>query len=185
MLPTGYRLVEGSEGDRPLLLRYLRQAYRELAGDSSELGRLARIQDQTSQVIQSYLSSKSLVTWIEVAASPQVPSEQEQAGLHPSLQRPVVAGLWAVPTTDLRSGDRQWQVLLLYVEPAHRRRGLARHLLSQLEAAVRARGDRRLSLQVFSDNQPALNLYQQQGYQPEVLQLVKHLNESRSSKPLL
>lgn len=182
MLPAGYRQRTGSIADRPLLLHCLRRAYRELATPQTA-DPSAGVLDQTGQILETYLGSSSLLYWLEDAAEPSLASETR--GLHPSLQRSTTAGLWAVPATDLRTGDRQWQVLLLYVDPRHRRRGLARHLLSQLETAIQQRGDRQISLQVFADNQPARRLYERQGFRLEVLQLVKHLEREPSPESLL
>jgi ribosomal protein S18 acetylase RimI-like enzyme len=182
MLPAEYRQITGDQTDQPLLLNYLRQAYREL---TAAVHSDAWLQDQTRFILEHYLGSKSLLYWIESPGQQCTLPVEQATGLHSRLQRSTVAGLWAVPATDLRTGDRQWQVLLLYVEPQHRRRGLAHHLLTHLESVVRQRGDRQIGLQVFSDNQPALKLYQQQGFSPEVLQLVKHLDQPLSPEPLL
>ena len=40
------------------------------------------------------------------------------------------------------------------------------------------RGDRQLGLQVFVENQPALKLYQQLGFQPQALWMIKPISKS-------
>lgn len=56
------------------------------------------------------------------------------------------------------------QVLNVAVSPAHRRQGLARRLLEEVEARARARRARLLALEVRSSNQPARALYRAFGY---------------------
>jgi GNAT superfamily N-acetyltransferase len=59
-----------------------------------------------------------------------------------------------------------WLVRDLYVDPAHRRRGIARALLGHVAAAARADGALRLSLQTEAANAAALRLYASCGFRP-------------------
>ena len=47
----------------------------------------------------------------------------------------------------------------------YRRRGIGRHLLSQLEEELRARGAVELHLEVKAGNEPAIRLYEKMGYE--------------------
>jgi len=158
-LPPGYRLRVGGPGDRPLLARGFRRAYRELG--AAEGDHLTRSLDQ-------HLDDRSLVMAIDHDAAPAL-------GLSPALRQPSVALLWGVPALDQRRGDRQLQVWLLYVEPVHRRRGLARALLAAAETAAIARGFASLGLQVFCDNAPARALYAACGFSPSALLLERRV----------
>ncbi len=56
------------------------------------------------------------------------------------------------------------EILTLGVAPAARRQGIARLLLDDLFARARARGARRLSLEVAADNAAATRLYESCGF---------------------
>jgi len=62
---------------------------------------------------------------------------------------------------------------MLYVLPAHRRRGLASHLLDTAQNYSRQRGDRQMGLQVFLENSGALQLYEGFGFRPQALMMIK------------
>ena len=57
-----------------------------------------------------------------------------------------------------------WLIRDLWVDPAHRRRGLARRLVEEAIGAGRSAGARRIGLQTEVDNAPALALYQELGF---------------------
>jgi ribosomal protein S18 acetylase RimI-like enzyme len=76
-------------------------------------------------------------------------------------------------------GDRHTHIFLLYVMPEHRRRGIGTALMSYVETWAIARGDRQIGLQVFQSNQSAINLYNQLGYQPQSLWMVKSLHSKK------
>jgi ribosomal protein S18 acetylase RimI-like enzyme len=56
------------------------------------------------------------------------------------------------------------QLVSLAVLPQHRGQGIARALLMEAEGRVRARGARKMVLQVEVINVPAINLYLHQGF---------------------
>lgn len=65
----------------------------------------------------------------------------------------------------LRDRDGEWEVKRLYVSKQARGRGIGRRIMSDLEAAARGGGAKRLILQT-GDRQPeAVALYEQTGYQ--------------------
>jgi ribosomal protein S18 acetylase RimI-like enzyme len=73
---------------------------------------------------------------------------------------------WA---TDQNNGQLHPYLLLLYVNPDHRRRGLASALLETAHRWARQAGYGQISLQVLSHNQAAQSLYQKLGYQPQAI----------------
>jgi ribosomal protein S18 acetylase RimI-like enzyme len=66
----------------------------------------------------------------------------------------------------------------LVVEEAHRRRGLGRELLSAAEKYARARGARRIRLDVMARNSDARGFYQSMGYLENEIELEKALERS-------
>jgi GNAT superfamily N-acetyltransferase len=80
----------------------------------------------------------------------------------------VVAGAGVVlrpllPRPDSPHGGEDAEVLNVYTESAHRRRGLARRLVEHVLSWARARGLRRISLHASDDGRP---LYEQLGFVP-------------------
>ncbi|RAO42206.1 Acetyltransferase (GNAT) family protein [Micromonospora saelicesensis] len=73
----------------------------------------------------------------------------------------IVAGV-VLGTFD---GRRGW-ILRLAVDPAHRRRGIARRLIGELENRFAALGCPRANLLVMPDNVDALQFWQTLGYLP-------------------
>jgi ribosomal protein S18 acetylase RimI-like enzyme len=76
---------------------------------------------------------------------------------------------------DQINGSRYSHIFLLYVIPEYRRRGIAKILLQQAESWAKTRGDRQIGLQVFPQNQAAVNLYQNMGFQTQSLTMLKFL----------
>lgn len=149
-LPPGYLWSPGLFSEKRVLLEFLRCTYEELSpqGFSARWGR---------QTIDQYFSAQTPRWWI---------------GREGGMADPV-AGLWLGSALDGGVGDRYAQVLLLYVRPEHRRRGLARALMQEAQGWAQERGDHQIGLQVFAQNQPALSLYQKLGYQTHALLMVK------------
>ncbi|AIE72853.1 Ribosomal-protein-alanine acetyltransferase [Synechocystis sp. PCC 6714] len=86
-----------------------------------------------------------------------------------------IAGLWLGNAIDQVTGDRHGHIFMLYVEPAHRRRGIATALMQQAQQWGQKRGDRQLALQVFTHNQGAMKLYEKFGFTPHALVMQKNL----------
>jgi ribosomal-protein-alanine N-acetyltransferase len=76
---------------------------------------------------------------------------QDPVRLHGFLLARVVAG--------------EAEILTLAVDPAHRRQGLARALLTASLAAAQAAGAEAVFLEVAADNIAALGLYQSEGFE--------------------
>ena len=90
-----------------------------------------------------------------------------------------IACLWVGNSIDQVRGDRHAHIFLLYVVREHRRRGIGKALMEYVENWAFTRGDRQIGLQVFKSNQPALNLYNQLGYQTQSLWMVKSLDSKK------
>ena len=157
----GYRLRVGSTRDRTTVVKFMEHTYREL-NPQQPLDHLADTVDQ-------FLSRDTPLWWID-----------EADGDHAT---DPVAGLWLGQATDQRSGALHPYVLMLYVAPDHRRRGIATALLAVAHQWAQQQGHRQISLQVFSNNQAAQELYQSLDYHPEAVLLKKELGPGVSKTP--
>lgn len=135
------------------LKKFLQLSYREFFPHQEDFSHLGKTVDQ-------YLSEKTPLWWVDSVKSP---------GVAP------VACLWLGNAIDQIKGDRYSHIFLLYVMPDYRRQGIGTALMRHAENWARARGDRQIGLQVFESNQPALNLYDQLGYQTHSFLMVKPL----------
>jgi ribosomal protein S18 acetylase RimI-like enzyme len=150
--------------DRSLLFKFMHRTYQELFPNRS----LAHL----SQTVENYLSTKTPLWWVECLQ----PKSDDSGESGTKIRNQPVACLWMGTAIDQVQGDRHSHIFLLYVDPAHRRQGIGKRLLEQAETWARSQGDRQITLQVFCENQPALKLYQQSGYQLQALALVKKLD---------
>lgn len=170
-LIAGYSLRIGSGLDRALLVKFMQKTYQELY-PGCNFAHLA-------QTVEQYLSNETPLWWVEQQEDSRewgVGSRENQSIQNPKsrIQNPI-ACLWLGNAVDQIWGDRHAYIFLLYVSPAHRRRGIGSVLMERAEVWARARGDRQIGLQVFHHNQPALHLYEKLGYEPQSLWLVKLL----------
>ncbi|MEA5452111.1 GNAT family N-acetyltransferase [Leptolyngbya sp. CCNP1308] len=144
----GYSLRTGSTLDRATVVKFMECTYREL-DPQQPTGHIAATVDR-------YLSRDTPLWWVN----------------EDSTAAPVGA-IWLGQATDQRSGVLHPYVLMLYVAPEHRRRGLATALLAVAHRWAQQQGHRQISLQVFSENPAAQALYQSLGYLPEAILLKK------------
>ncbi|MEB3291967.1 MAG: GNAT family N-acetyltransferase [Synechococcales bacterium] len=147
----GYGLQRGTVRDQILLTQFMYETYAE----RSQTARLSHL----SWTVENYLSDQTPLWWVTGQAD-EVP----------------VGCLWLGNAIDQGTGDRHTYIFLVYVKPGHRRRGIGRALLQKAEHWARDRGDRRLGLQVFCDNLPAVQLYQSLGFQTQALLMTKSWN---------
>jgi GNAT superfamily N-acetyltransferase len=63
-------------------------------------------------------------------------------------------------------GDDGGEVKRMYVDPAHRRRGLSRVVLAALVEHARAQGMSRLLLETGTEQPEAVGLYESEGWEP-------------------
>ncbi len=164
LLP-GYWIRRGSTSERSLLVKFMQRTYQERFPQQN-FAHLAL-------TVEQYLSTETPLWWVDV---------EEQRGITDNTSFPLppatspVACLWVGNAIDQVSGDRHAHIFLLYVVPEHRRRGLGKALMQYVENWAIARGDRKIGLQVFQSNQPALNLYNQLGYQTQSLWMLKEIS---------
>ena len=76
---------------------------------------------------------------------------------------------------DYFTHERHAHVEVLAVEPAAQGQGLGRLLMDAAEAWARGRGYRRITLNVFAQNERARQMYEHLGYEPETLHYLKEL----------
>jgi ribosomal protein S18 acetylase RimI-like enzyme len=143
-----YELRRGSTLDRAALVKFMDRTYQELfpGGNFSHL----------AQTVENYLSRETPIWWV-------------------LSENTLIAGLWMGNAIDQISGDRHSHVFLLYVDPNHRRRGIAGRLMQTAETWAGQRGDRQIGLQVFSVNPGAIGLYKSLGYEVQSVTMVKPL----------
>lgn len=109
-----------------------------------------------ADTIAQYYSDATPLWWIEFKKKP-------------------VGCLWMGSGIDQVTGQRYGHIFLVYILLEHRRKGLATTLMSQAEIWAKSQGNFQLGLQVFLDNQPAVNFYQNFGFQTQSLLMVKPL----------
>ncbi len=165
MIP-GYKLRSGSGLDRALLLKFMHRTYQELYPDQDF--------SHLSRTVQQYFSAETPLCWVEIAPKKQ-PTLPLSLPHRPQIN--PIACLWLGTAVDQVEGDRMTHIFLLYVTPEHRRQGIGSALMRHAEWWTKKRGDRKISLQVFVQNQPALNLYKKLGYQPQSISMVRTLLE--------
>ncbi len=155
VLPKSYQLRRGSGKDRAILIEFMYLAYQELFPDQKDFSHL-------TQTVEKYFGSQTPLWLVDLA-------QEEETKTIP------VAVCWMGNARDQVKGDRYAHIFLLYVSPEHRRQGIATALMHRAQDWAKARGDRQISLQVFTNNQTALNLYHSLGYQTLSLLMFKSL----------
>lgn len=172
LLP-GYIIRRGSTLDRALLLKFMQRTYQELFSteDFSHL----------EQTVKQYYSSDTPLWWIDFLGEVNQKDEGANSILFPSFPSftPPIACLWVGNAIDQVQGNRHAHIFILYVVPEHRRQGIGSALMRYVENWAIQRGDRQIGLQVFESNKPALNLYNQLGYQTQSLWMVKFLSTEK------
>ncbi|BAU05085.1 GNAT family N-acetyltransferase [Fischerella sp. NIES-3754] len=163
LLP-GYCIRHGSSLDRALLVKFMQLTYQEMF-PNQDFSHLA-------QTVEQYFSSQTPLWWVEEDGEMGRLGDGEDFTTPPNHP---IACLWMGNAIDQVTGDRHAHIFLLYVEPKHRRRGIATALMRYAEDWAKNRGDRQMGLQVFQSNQAALSLYSGLGYQTQSLWLKKIL----------
>ena len=83
--------------------------------------------------------------------------------------------LFAAERADYFTGERVAHVEDLALDPGAEGKGLARGLMEAAERWARERGCRRVTLNVWAQNERAIGLYRRLGYQPETVHYLKEL----------
>lgn len=149
----GYSLERGtgSRRERDQLLSFMQCTYRELFK-----GEFPQLED----AIDRFFSPETPLIWVQ---------RSNESNWNP------IAGLWLGSAIDQGTGNRQAHILLLYVMPDHRRKGIGAALVRYAETWAKLRGDRQIGLQVFETNLPALGLYRALGYETQSRWMTKSI----------
>lgn len=150
MLPEGFCLERGRTTDRALLLKFLHRSYREFYPETGF--------EHLQATLRSYFTQDTPLWWV-----------RNPAGM-------IVGCLWLGTSIDQISGDRHSHIFLLYVLPDYRRQGIGSGLMQVAEDFAKERGDRHITLQVFTSNATAQGFYQGLNYQPHSLLMRKPLD---------
>lgn len=165
----GYQLTTGSTLDRAMLVKFMNNTYRELFPDFN-INHLA-------DTVEQYLSPETPLWWVRTLPDNTLQDDQDISDGLPSQRLSPVGCLWLGSGINQVGGDRMAHILLLYIKPAHRRQGLGQALMEYAEQWAKAMDNRPyqgMSLQVFTNNQPAINLYKKLGYQSQSIMMTKY-----------
>lgn len=142
-----------AEGNWRWLVKFMQQTYQERSPEQDF--------SHLNQTVRQYLTAQTPF-WLVEKSVPDNKVDSEPLGC-----------LWLGNAIDQVTGDRYTHILLLYVEPAHRRQGIGSALIAYAENWAQKRGDRQVGLQVFCDNHAGLHLYQNLGYRAQSLSMLK------------
>ncbi len=147
---TEYKLVTGAALDVAALLKFLQVTYQELYPHQQNYQHLQLTVDR-------YFSSETPLWFVTTSNSTKI------------------ACLWLGIAIDQVNGVRHPNIFLVYVDPAYRRQGIAKASIEHAEAWAKNSGYTQMGLQVFTANQSAIELYQQLGYQPRSISMMRDL----------
>jgi ribosomal protein S18 acetylase RimI-like enzyme len=145
-----YHLLTGTSIDSDTLRQFLQITYQELYPAQRDYRHLQLTVDR-------YFSTETPLWFVTTASSVKI------------------ACLWVGIAIDQITGIRHPNIFLIYVDPAHRRQGIGRALMGYAEIWGRASGYTQIGLQVFTTNQPAIELYQQLGYRSRSISMMRDL----------
>ncbi|MDJ0704003.1 MAG: GNAT family N-acetyltransferase [Leptolyngbyaceae cyanobacterium MO_188.B28] len=143
----------------------MQRTYQEI-GSAHPLSHLA-------ETVEKHFSHDTPLWWVEPVDRPE---RQKPVWGIPRRIEPI-GGLWMGNAIDQLEGDRHAHIFLLYVDPDHRRRGIATALMLHAQNWAQDRGDRKIGLQVFHKNVAALTLYEKIGYLPNAVLMTKRLDQ--------
>ncbi|WP_373542570.1 GNAT family N-acetyltransferase [Chamaesiphon sp.] len=146
---TTYQLIAGRSIDLATLLRFLQLTYGEISSPQQDYRYL-------QSTVDRYFSSETPLWFVTTAQT-------------------KVACLWMGIAIDQATGIRHPNIFLIYVAPTHRRQGIGRALMEYAQTWAKAQGYTQIGLQVFTTNQPAIDLYQQLGYQARSISMMREL----------
>jgi ribosomal protein S18 acetylase RimI-like enzyme len=150
---TQYQLVTGNALDVTTLLKFLQITYQELYPQQQNYQHL-------QSTVDRYFSSETPLWFVTTF----------------DRDRSVkIACLWIGIAIDQITGIRHPNIFLIYTDPAYRRQGIGRALMEHADSWAKAQGYTQIGLQVFTTNQPAIELYQQLGYQSRSISMMREL----------
>jgi ribosomal protein S18 acetylase RimI-like enzyme len=163
---TQYQLIAGKASDVATLVKFLQITYREISPQQHDYRHL-------QSTIDRYYSPDTPLWFVTTTVS-----EQEHRLAAPAASREraqKIACLWLGTAIDQITGKPHPNIFLIYVDPSYRRQGIGRALMEYAQAWAKERGYTQIGLQVFTTNQPAIDLYQQLGYQPRSISMMREL----------
>jgi ribosomal protein S18 acetylase RimI-like enzyme len=137
-----------------MVVKFMQRNYVELDADQPR--------HHIAATVDRYLSRDTPLWWAEVTDG--------------EISHSAVGCIWLGQATDQRQGILHPYILLLYVDPRHRRRGIGTALMHVAHHWAKSEGNRQISLQVFSDNPAAQALYRKLGYRSEAILMKKSLD---------
>jgi ribosomal protein S18 acetylase RimI-like enzyme len=172
-----YQLLNGGIEDRAKLLGFLQLVYQELYPQQQSYIHL-------ESTVDRYLSSDTPLWFVTVDSRNERLLRQtlryRQRDDSPQDRLRQGSGhigcLWLGMAIDQITGIRHPNIFLLYVDPSHRRQGIGRELMRQAEVWAKLEGYSQISLQVFTTNQPALDLYGSLGYEARSISMFRELD---------
>jgi GNAT superfamily N-acetyltransferase len=147
---TQYQLVAGHALDVNILCEFLQITYQELYPQQQDYQHL-------SATVDRYFSAQTPLWFVTTSSSTKI------------------ACLWLGIAIDQITGIRHPNIFLIYVNPDYRRQGIGRALMEYIHAWAKDRGYTQIGLQVFTTDRPALDLYQQLGYQSRSISMMREL----------
>jgi GNAT superfamily N-acetyltransferase len=148
---TTYQLIAGHAIDTATLLRFLQLTYGEISPQQQDYRHL-------QSTVDRYFSTDTPLWFVTTSSNST-----------------KIACLWLGIAIDQASGIRHPNIFLVYVEPTYRRQGIGKALMEYAHSWAKAQGYTQISLQVFTNNQHAIDLYQQLGYQPRSISMMREL----------
>lgn len=158
---TQYQLLNGDIGDRAKLLGFLQITYQELYPQQ-------QIYSHLESTVDRYLSSDTPLWFVATDRDDSSEDRLRQGSAK-------IGCLWLGMAIDQITGIRHPNIFLIYVKPSYRRQGIGRELMRQAEAWARLEGYSQISLQVFTTNQPAIDLYGSLGYEARSISMFREL----------
>jgi ribosomal protein S18 acetylase RimI-like enzyme len=146
-----YQLTIGGMIDAASLVKFLQLTYQELYPQQQHYQHLQITVDR-------YLSHETPLWFV-------TRSEQNSVA--------KIGCLWLGIAIDQVNGLRHPNIMTIYVDPQHRRQGIGKALVEHAEAWAKTQGYTQMGLQVFTTNQPAIELYQQLGYQARSISMMR------------
>jgi GNAT superfamily N-acetyltransferase len=146
---TTYQLVAGQAIDTAILLKFLQLTYQEISPHQQDYRHL-------QSTVDLYLSAQTPLWFV-------------------TNDRIEIACLWLGIAIDRSNGIRHPNIFLVYVEPPYRRQGIGRALMEYAHTWAKTQGYTQIGLQVFTNNQPAIDLYQQLGYRDRSISMLREL----------
>jgi GNAT superfamily N-acetyltransferase len=150
---TEYQLLTGTPIDATTLLKFLQVTYQELYPEQQDYQHL-------SLTIDRYFSAETPLWFVTTV-------DRDRAV--------KIACLWLGIAIDQINGIRHPNIFLIYVDPNYRRQGIGLALMEHAETWARTQGYTQMGLQVFTTNHPAIELYQQLGYQSRSISMMREL----------